>query len=127
MLQILLYGGSIPVIKGFFSLTLVFNRGAVFGIMQEYQILFLILPVLTVVVILILYFKSKEKQGLILPAGLLVGGTIGNFVDRLRHGYVIDFFDLFYRTWHWPAFNIADACICFGVLLILLAAAVKKR
>lgn len=127
MLQILLYGGSIPVIKGFFSLTLVFNRGAVFGIMQEHQILFLILPVLTVVVILILYFKSKEKQGLILPAGLLVGGTIGNFVDRLRHGYVIDFFDLFYRTWHWPAFNIADACICFGVLLILLAAAVKKR
>jgi len=120
MLRILGYGDSIPIIKGFFSLTLVYNTGAAFGILEGRQGLFLVLPILTAVLILVLYIRSKERNRLLLPLGLILSGTIGNFIDRLRFGYVIDFFDLYYHTWHWPAFNIADSCICFGVLLLFL-------
>lgn len=126
VLKLLVYGDSIPVIKGFFSLTLVFNTGAAFGILQGRHNLFLFLPLLTIILILFLYIRSKEKQKLLIPLGLLLGGTIGNFIDRLRYGYVIDFFDLFFRSWHWPAFNIADSCICFGVLVLLFQLAKEK-
>lgn len=126
MLQVLVYGDSIPIINNFFSLTLVYNTGAAFGILQGWQGLFLVLPVLTAVLILFLYIKSKDKRGLLFPLGLLLGGTLGNFIDRLRVGYVIDFFDLYYRSWHWPAFNIADSCICFGVLLLFFQLTRRK-
>lgn len=118
--KVLVYGDSVSVIRGFFSITLVFNTGAAFGIMKDWQGVFIILPILTIFLILILFIKSKDKQRLLIPFGLLLGGTIGNFIDRLKYGYVVDFFDLFFKSWHWPAFNIADACICFGVLLLLL-------
>lgn len=127
MLKVLVYNESIPIIKGFFSLTLVYNTGAAFGILQGRHGLFLFLPVLTVALILILYIRSKEKKKLIMPLGLLLGGTIGNLIDRLRYGYVIDFFDLFFRNWHWPVFNIADSCICIGVLLLFLQVMRRKN
>lgn len=120
MLRVLDYGDSIPIIKGFFSLTLVYNTGAAFGILEGRRGLFLVLPILTAVLILVLYIRSREKNRLLVPLGLILSGTIGNFIDRLRFGYVIDFFDLYYQSWHWPAFNIADSCICFGVLLFFL-------
>lgn len=126
MLQVLVYGDSIPIINNFFSLTLVYNTGAAFGILQGRRGLFLILPVLTIGFILVLYAGSREKRMLSVPLGLLLGGTIGNFIDRLRFGYVIDFFDLYYRGWHWPAFNVADSCICFGVLLLFFQMVKKK-
>lgn len=118
MLQVLVYGDSISIIRNFFSLTLVFNTGAAFGILQGQKYIFLILPVLTVVLILIIYIRSNNKINLLLPMALLLGGTIGNFIDRIKYGYVIDFFDVFFRSWHWPAFNIADTCICLGVIFI---------
>lgn len=121
MLDVLVYGISIPLIKGFFSLTLVFNTGAAFGILQGQRGFFLVLPVVTSFFVIILFFKSKQKDRYVVPLGLLLGGTIGNFIDRLRFGYVIDFFDLYFRSWHWPAFNIADACICTGVFLLFFA------
>lgn len=126
MLQVLVYGDSIPIINNFFSLTLVYNTGAAFGILPGRRGLFLILPVLTIGFILVLYAGSREKRMLSVPLGLLLGGTIGNFIDRLRFGYVIDFFDLYYRGWHWPAFNVADSCICFGVLLLFFQMVKKK-
>lgn len=119
MVNVLTYGTPIPIIKGMYSLTLVFNTGAAFGIFPGNQNLFLILPVLTVILILILYIKSKNKQSLVLPLALLLGGTIGNFIDRIRHGYVVDFFDFYWRTFHWPAFNFADATICMGIVMLV--------
>lgn len=127
MIKTLVYSESVPIIKGFFSLTLVYNTGAAFGILRGKQNLFLILPILTIGLILILYIKSKERQKILVPLGLLLGGTIGNLVDRLRYGFVVDFFDLYFRSWHWPAFNIADASICFGVLLLFLQVVSKNR
>lgn len=126
MLRILAHGDSIQIIKGFFSLTLVYNTGAAFGILQGRKLLFIILPILTVLLIIILYIKSKEKDRLSIPLGFLMGGTLGNFIDRLLYGYVVDFFDLYYRSWHWPAFNIADSCICFGVFLLFFQTIRKK-
>lgn len=125
--HVMVYGDSILVVKGFFSLTLVFNKGAAFGIMQGSQVLFLFLPMFTVGLILILYIRTKERERLIAPFGLLLGGTIGNFIDRLMYGHVVDFFDLFFRNWHWPAFNIADSCICFGVIILLFQIMGKKN
>jgi signal peptidase II len=51
---------------------------------------------------------------------LIIGGAIGNLTDRIRHGYVVDFIDVYYRDWHWPAFNVADSAITCGVILLLL-------
>jgi len=51
---------------------------------------------------------------------LIIGGAIGNLVDRIRHGYVVDYIDVYYRDWHWPAFNLADSAITCGVILLLL-------
>lgn len=118
MLAVLVYGSSISVINGFFSLTLVYNTGAAFGIMRGWTHLFLVLPIVTAAIILFIYIKSRQKEKLLLPLALLLGGTLGNFIDRVKYGYVVDFFDLFFRSYHWPAFNIADACICFGVFLL---------
>lgn len=118
--KVLVYSESVPIIDGFFSLTLVYNTGAAFGILRGRRGLFLILPILTIVLVLGLYVKTKERQMLWIPLGLLLGGTIGNLIDRLRCGFVIDFFDIYLGSWHWPAFNIADSCICLGVLLLFL-------
>lgn len=119
MINVLTYGIPVPVIKGVFSLTLVFNTGAAFGILPGSQTLFLILPVLTIILMLCLFVKAKNRENLILPLALLLGGTIGNFIDRLRFGYVIDFFDFYWRTSHWPAFNFADASICMGIVMLV--------
>ena len=125
MVNVLTYGDPVSVIEGFFALTLVFNTGAAFGMFQSSQKLFLILPVLTVILVLILFVKSKDKQNMVLPLALLLGGTIGNFIDRVRWGYVIDFFDFYWGSFHWPAFNFADAGICMGILLLVWQIAIK--
>lgn len=119
MINVLIYGYSFPVIKGFLSFTLVFNTGAAFGIFPDKQYLFLILPVVAIILILVLYIKSAKKEPLVIPMALLLGGTVGNFIDRLRFGYVIDFFDFYWNTYHWPAFNFADTSICLGVVLLI--------
>lgn len=127
MLEMLVYGNTVPVVKNYFSLTLVFNTGAAFGILQGKKYLFLVLPFLTVIFIFVLFIKSKNKNNLVIPLSLLLGGTIGNLIDRLKYGYVVDFFDFFFRRWHWPAFNIADMCICFGMVLIFLQMIRKNK
>ena len=126
MVNILTYGHSVPLIKGFFSLTLVFNTGAAFGILPGKHNLFLILQAFTIILIFVLYIKSKNKNEWILPVALLIGGTFGNFIDRIQYGYVVDFFDFYWHTYHWPAFNFADATICMGVVL-LIAKVVRQK
>ena len=118
---------TIPVVKGLFSLTLVFNTGAAFGMLRDKRYIFLILPVLTTTIILFIFFKSKVNKSLIFPFAFLLGGTIGNFIDRVQYGYVVDFFDVFYKKWHWPVFNIADSCICVGVFLLLIQLIKSER
>ena len=112
-------GESIPQ-EGILRLTYVTNEGIIFGL-SAHQTLSLVLPILVMVAALLFYFHyAPSNSGAIKAAlGLLVGGSLGNLVDRLRFGYVTDFIDL--RLWgnfHWPAFNLADLAIVMGAILL---------
>jgi len=116
--------GTLPVIKGFFNLVHVRNRGIAFGLMNRPEGLLTtyILPIATVAVILLLlylYFKLKsEGNRIVLGLSLILGGAVGNLIDRLLLGHVIDFLDFYIGSLHWPAFNIADASITIGALWV---------
>lgn len=110
-------GESLPIIPNVFHITYILNYGAAFGILRDQRIFFL-----TVVVILIValwVFRKQIKNGGMLPqlgASLLVSGALGNALDRLVRGAVVDFFD--FRIW--PIFNVADIGICIGVVLLAI-------
>ena len=112
---------SRPVIPGFFSLTYVQNRGAAWGILSGWGILLVALAVVMLVV-LARYRAKIFGDGLLgrIAFILLSGGIIGNLIDRAVLGYVVDFLD-FYVGAHFPAFNVADSCICVGVGLYMVA------
>ena len=115
-------GGAIPVVRGFFYLVHVGNTGAAWSLFSGRS------PVLAAVAALTLgaIFFWRRQLGLHSPRvqgyfGLLCGGIVGNFVDRLRHGHVVDFIDLhFGRHYAYPTFNLADGGICIGVALYFL-------
>lgn len=118
-------GESIPVISEYFYLTSHRNRGAAFGILQDQRWFFII--VTTIVVIGIIYYLIKIKNSnklLSLALALILGGALGNFIDRLMLGEVVDFFDVKIRfgtfLYDYPIFNIADSALVIGVGLILI-------
>lgn len=115
-------GGRIVVIERFFALTLVYNPGAAFGILPRFNNLFVILSILTVAALLV-FFRSLFAGSRLsrIAAGLILGGAVGNLIDRIRFQQVVDFFDFQFGTYHWPAFNIADSAICVGVALLVAA------
>jgi signal peptidase II len=115
---------SIRVFQGF-NLTYVRNTGAAFSFLsqaggwQRWFFAGLALVMSSMMVLWLLRLKSHEKlMGAALS--LVLGGAIGNLIDRVAYGYVIDFLDVYYQDWHWPAFNVADTAICIGVGLMLL-------
>ena len=106
-----------PVIKGFFYLTLVHNRGAAFGILKNQLLLFILSSVFAITLIYFNLKKSRNKKKLSLndlALGLILSGAIGNLIDRLFLGYVVDFLD--FRVW--PVFNVADSAITVGAVLL---------
>jgi signal peptidase II len=120
---------SRPVVEGFFHLTYVRNPGAAFGLLayQDESFLQWFFPLVTVLAIiaLVVYFVNvpASRRRTLWGIGLIVGGAIGNGIDRLWLGQVIDFLDVHWRdVYHWPAFNLADSAICIGVGLLLLDA-----
>ncbi len=109
-------GQSQPLIKGVINLTYVQNQGAAFGLFDGNTWLFIVSAALVVAAISFYHYKHPLPNHLQIILGLITGGAVGNFIDRLLHQYVIDFFDL---GW-WPVFNIADmAIVCGGILLII--------
>jgi signal peptidase II len=115
---------SIALIPGF-NLTYVRNTGAAFSFLSEaggWQRWFFAVLAFTISVVLTvwLYRLKKHETLLAVALALVLGGAVGNLIDRLAYGYVIDFLDVYYQTWHWPAFNIADMAISLGVFLMLL-------
>ena len=117
---------SVIVIPSFFNLTRVHNYGAAFGLMNAAEF-----PFKTVVLSIVapLALGALSWYGATLPAeqrlarlglALIIGGAAGNLIDRLRSGYVVDFVDLYWRDWHFWAFNVADAAITVGVSLMIL-------
>ena len=109
-------------ITSFLNFVLVRNRGISFGLFSEYEISWLI-SILTIGIVIILFVWMRKLGGsaLALYFSLIIGGAIGNLVDRLNYGFVVDFIDFHFFGWHWPTFNIADSAITLGVLLLLLA------
>lgn len=106
----------------FANLTLVWNRGVSFGILGDGAVGPYLLAGLALVVagVLVLWMRRAESRMLGLGLGAVVGGAVGNAIDRLHWGAVADFVDLHVAGWHWPAFNVADAAITIGVVLVLV-------
>jgi signal peptidase II len=114
---------SIPLMP-YFNLTYVHNTGAAFSFLSEaggWQRWFFAILALVISVVLSVWLSRLQKHETLLAVALslVLGGAIGNLIDRLAYGYVIDFLDVYFNTWHWPAFNIADSAITLGVALML--------
>jgi len=114
---------SLPV-TGFFNLTLVYNEGAAFSFLADaggWQRWFFVALALGICTYLVYWLRQLERGELLLPIALamLIGGAIGNVIDRFVYGHVIDFLDLYIQQWHWPAFNLADSAITLGVILFI--------
>ena len=109
-------------ITSFLNLVLVQNKGISFGLFSRYEVGWLI-SILTIgiVVVLFIWMRKLERAILALPFSLIIGGAIGNLIDRLNYGFVVDFIDFHFFGWHWPAFNIADSAITVGVIFLLIA------
>jgi signal peptidase II len=114
---------SIPLLP-FFKLTYVHNTGAAFSFLSEaggWQRWFFAGLAIAISIVIAVWLSRLEKHETLLAAALslILGGAVGNLIDRLAYGYVIDFLDVYHETWHWPAFNIADSAITLGVALML--------
>lgn len=114
------------MVTGFFNLVHVYNYGAAFGFLNDpdsswQRWLFTGATLLAAVTILVVAkHADKREKALFIALGCILGGAFGNLVDRLRLGAVMDFLDLHYAGWHWPAFNVADIAICAGAALMAL-------
>jgi len=124
---------SMVVVPGFFNLVHVTNTGAAFGILAGDHVwwrrLFFIVVSLTALIVIFVTFRQVKTKGrsYIYAMGLIAGGAVGNLIDRLRFGAVVDFLDFYVKSYHWPAFNVADSAISVGVGLFLLAAMLGKE
>ncbi|MEK3837427.1 signal peptidase II [Paenibacillus rhizoplanae] len=112
---------QIPVIKDFFIITSHRNRGAAFGILEGQQWFFIVITVVVVCGI-VWYLNKARKTRKLLPTALalVLGGAIGNFLDRILNGEVVDFLMFNFGSYTFPIFNVADSCIVVGVGLIIL-------
>ncbi len=116
------YGESMPVTP-FFNLVLVYNKGAAFSFLASetgwQRHFFTVVGIAASVFIIYLMKKNPGERLLSWALTLILGGAIGNVIDRVLYGHVIDFLDVYIGTWHWPAFNIADSAICIGAVLFV--------
>lgn len=128
----ILFQSSKSIIPGFFNLTHIRNRGAIFGFFShsESRVLFIILTLVSLVALgLVIYyfFKTPSSQILMkISLSVILAGALGNLMDRLFRGYVIDFLDFHIKNWHWPSFNVADACITVGAFLLIFILVFKR-
>jgi signal peptidase II len=109
----------------FFNFTLAHNYGAAFSFLASaggWQRWFFVALAVIISIALTVWLKRLPTNARLEAASLalILGGAIGNVIDRLIYGYVIDFLDVFYGSYHWPAFNIADSAICIGAVLLIL-------
>ncbi|HNZ82997.1 MAG TPA: signal peptidase II [Sedimentibacter sp.] len=120
--DVLKNGGSIKIIGNFLRFTYAENRGAAFSILQDQRMFFLITTVIMLIVLWVIYFRTKNLSKLSkLSIAMITGGAIGNFIDRYRFGFVIDFIDVrFGNIYNFPVFNIADSFVVCGTLLMVI-------
>jgi len=116
----------LSIIPGFFNLVFVKNRGMAFGILSQsrsgFSYYFLIATTIIAIGVILFfsYWAKRKEKWLPIGLSLILGGAIGNLVDRVRLGYVIDFLDFFLKGYHWPAFNVADSGVTAGTFWLLI-------
>lgn len=115
---------TVPVMP-FFNFTMAHNYGAAFSFLSSaggWQRWFFAALAVVVSGALTIWMKKLKPNAKMEAAALalIIGGAVGNVIDRFVHGYVIDFLDVYYGSYHWPAFNIADSAICIGAVLLIL-------
>jgi signal peptidase II len=126
IIQTFRLGQGIPVIPGFFDIVFILNPGAAFGFLatlsdQVRNPFFILISILAVVLIVFYHTRYLRSHRLVSFAlGLVLGGAVGNLIDRLYYGMVVDFLDVHAGPYHWPAFNVADSAISVGVSLMIL-------
>jgi signal peptidase II len=123
--RVLRFGDPLPIIKGLLNFAYAENPGIAFGQLQEGgsfgRWFFVALAVTAALAVLYYFFRTPRNDDRVLGAcALLLAGITGNLTDRLRIGFVIDLIDVHIRAYHWPTFNVADASICMGALLLAL-------
>ncbi|MBQ9537136.1 MAG: signal peptidase II [Desulfovibrionaceae bacterium] len=115
---------SLEIIPGCLNLVNVLNRGAAFGFLNrsdiEWQFWLFLLATFLAVGAILYVARTLQEKAILLPLGLgsILGGALGNLIDRVRMRAVLDFIDVYWRDWHWPAFNVADTGICIGAFLV---------
>lgn len=124
---------SIPIMKGYFSMTYIRNPGAAFGLLASASsgfrtIFFGLTSIVALVLLATIFYRMgpTDRLGQISVAAIL-GGAIGNLLDRVQYGEVIDFLDFYVGSYHWPAFNVADAAISVGVLCLIYYFALEEK
>lgn len=120
------------IIPGFFNIVHVQNKGAIFGFFSQSgnSIIYIFLTLASFValsLVLFYFFKTAPSERLLMISlSLILAGALGNLIDRVIRGYVIDFLDVYVRKWHWPSFNIADSCISVGALILVYLFVFKR-
>ncbi len=119
-----LYGENLNVFSGV-NLILIHNAGAAFSFLSDaggwQRWLFLLISLIVSIILAAWLYRLKKTQFFMsLSLSLILGGAIGNLIDRVFLGYIIDFIDIFYKSYHWPVFNIADASITLGVAIFII-------
>lgn len=115
---------TIPVVEGLFSITYLRNKGAAFSFLSHASWrlpFFMLASAVAVVAIMVAFTKLRDDQRFAaISLTMILSGAVGNLIDRVRMGEVIDFLDVYWKTYHWPAFNVADSAICVGVAFLAL-------
>jgi signal peptidase II len=122
--------GEREMVTSFFNLALTFNRGISFGLFNGgagLHVLVFSLAAAAIVAALVYWLSRVTSPFLAVAIGLIIGGAVGNVIDRVRLGAVVDFLDFHIGSLHWPAFNLADSAICIGVAAMLLDGLLLRR
>lgn len=124
---------NIRVVPGFFNLTHIRNRGAIFGFFSRSgnQLIYIVLTLASLAALgLVIYYFFKiptSERFMKISLSLILAGALGNLIDRIFRGYVVDFLDFYVKNWHWPSFNIADASITIGGFILIFIFLFKRR
>jgi signal peptidase II len=122
--------GEHEMVAPFFNIVLTYNRGMSFGLFNSgggLNALLFSLVAGAIILVLVYWLSRVESPLLAVAIGLIIGGAVGNVIDRIRLGAVVDFLDFHAGSWHWPAFNVADSAICIGVAVMLLDGLLLRR
>jgi signal peptidase II len=123
--------GDVRPVTGFFNLVLTYNKGAAFSFLANASgwqgTFFTVIGVAASLFIVYLLARHGSQRLFSLALALILGGALGNVIDRVVHGHVIDFLDFHWRGWHWPAFNLADSAIVLGAGLLILDELLRVR